>query len=120
MTNRKPVVVVAARSLHHPEAVRAHFGPEVDVRFEEVATPEQVARATAEADAIVVASQPLDAARIDALGPGIKVIARTGVGVDTVDLEHAAELGVRGVLGGDGPCRFARLRRAPAARVSLR
>jgi D-3-phosphoglycerate dehydrogenase len=94
VTGRKPVVVVGARSLHHPETIRAHFELEADVRFEEVATAEHVARATEHADALVVASQLLTTELIDAIGPGLKVIARTGVGVDTIDLERAAWRGI--------------------------
>jgi D-3-phosphoglycerate dehydrogenase len=87
-------VVVGSRSLHQAEAVRAHFEPHAHIRFEDLNTPETVSRATADADAIVVASQLLDRARIDALGRSVKVISRTGVGLDTVDLDSAADLGI--------------------------
>jgi D-3-phosphoglycerate dehydrogenase / 2-oxoglutarate reductase len=91
---RRPVVVVGSRSLHHAEAVRAHFEHQAFIRFEDLNSPDQVGQATVDADAVVVASQLLDRARIDALGQGVKVIARTGVGLDTVDLDGAAELGI--------------------------
>jgi D-3-phosphoglycerate dehydrogenase / 2-oxoglutarate reductase len=94
VTRTTPTVVVGSRSLHHAEAVRAHFETEASIRFEDLNTPDEVSRATADADALVVASQLLDKAKIDALGKGVKVIARTGVGLDTVDLESAAELGI--------------------------
>jgi phosphoglycerate dehydrogenase-like enzyme len=94
MASRKPVVVVGARSLHHADAVAAHFEPEVSVRFEDLSTPASVAEATRDADVLVVASEPLDAPRLEALGRSVKVIARTGVGLDTVDLDHAASLGI--------------------------
>ena len=97
VTRRTPVVVVQSRSLHHAEAVQAHFEPTALIRFEDLGTPKEVGRATADADAVVVATQLLDEARIDALGPGVKVIARTGVGVDTVDLDKAAELGISAI-----------------------
>jgi D-3-phosphoglycerate dehydrogenase / 2-oxoglutarate reductase len=91
---RRPVVVVGSRSLHHADAVQAHFEHQASIRFEDLNTPEEVGRATIDADAVVVASQLLDRAKIDALGQGVKVIARTGVGLDTVDLDSAAELGI--------------------------
>ncbi len=94
MTQTSPIVVVGSRSLHHAEAVQAHFQPEALIRFEELNTPELVSRATADADAVVVASQLLDRPRMDALGQSVKVISRTGVGLDTVDLEGAEALGI--------------------------
>jgi D-3-phosphoglycerate dehydrogenase / 2-oxoglutarate reductase len=94
VTQTTPVVVVGSRSLHHADAVQAHFEPEALIRFEDLNTPELVSRATADADAVVVASQLLDRSRIDALGRSVKVISRTGVGLDTVDLEGAAALGI--------------------------
>ena len=94
MTRTAPIVVVGSQSLHHAEAVRAHFEAEALIRFEDLNSPTAVSRATVDADAVVVASQLLDQARIDALGQGVKVIARTGVGLDTVDLDRAAQLGI--------------------------
>ena len=94
MTRTAPIVVVGSQSLHHAEAVRAHFEAEALIRFEDLDSPTAVSRATVDADAVVVASQLLDQARIDALGQGVKVIARTGVGLDTVDLDRAAQLGI--------------------------
>ena len=44
---------------------------------------------TEDAPAAIVALQPLRAAHIAALAPRVRVIGRTGVGTDTIDLEAA-------------------------------
>ncbi len=89
-----PVVVVAASSFADQDGLIAKFAGVAELRFREISTPEAVASATADADGIVVALQPLRRAHIEAFGPALKVIGRAGVGVDSVDLEAAASLGV--------------------------
>jgi D-3-phosphoglycerate dehydrogenase len=89
-----PVVVVAASSFGDQERLVAHFAGAAELRFREISTPEMVAAATADADGIVVALQPLRRAHIEAFSPGLKVIGRAGVGVDSIDLEAAASMGV--------------------------
>jgi D-3-phosphoglycerate dehydrogenase len=59
-----------------------------------VSTASAVADATADADGIVVALQPLRRELIGALGPRVRVIGRAGVGLDSIDLEAAEEAGV--------------------------
>jgi D-3-phosphoglycerate dehydrogenase len=88
----QPVVVVGIGSFWDPAGVVDAFRGRATVRYEAIDAPRLVAAATADADAIVVASQPLTATLIDALGSGVVVIGRTGVG--TVDLDAARQAGI--------------------------
>jgi D-3-phosphoglycerate dehydrogenase len=89
-----PVVVVGASAFADPDALIAHFAGVAELRFRDVSTPAAVESATAGADGIVVALHPLRRAHIEAFGPGVKVIGRAGVGLDSIDLEAAESLGV--------------------------
>ncbi|MCU1489046.1 MAG: D-isomer specific 2-hydroxyacid dehydrogenase NAD-binding protein [Acidimicrobiaceae bacterium] len=89
-----PVVVVGADAFYDSPAVAQHFSGKGIVRYEQIVTPEQVASATADAGAVVVAGHVLSAPLIAALGDGVRVIGRTGVGVDTVDLDAARCRGI--------------------------
>src|SRR5689334_19869744 len=62
---------------------------DLSFRVVPLVTPEQTAAATRDADAVMVAQNPLTAAHIDALGPNVRLIARTGSGLDAIDLEAA-------------------------------
>ncbi len=64
------------------------------VRLGSVATPEDVARETAAADGLIITTHPFGAEHIAALGSGVKVIGRAGIGLDAIDLAAAAEAGV--------------------------
>ena len=64
------------------------------VRLGSVATPEDVARETAAADGLIITTHPFGAAHVAALGSGVKVIGRAGIGLDAIDLAAAAEAGV--------------------------
>jgi D-3-phosphoglycerate dehydrogenase len=90
----KPVIVVAESAFSDHEALQAHFADLAELRFCDVSTPEAVAGATADASGIVVALHPLRRPYIEAFGPGVKVIGRAGVGLDSIDLEAAESLGV--------------------------
>jgi D-3-phosphoglycerate dehydrogenase len=89
-----PVVVVADGSLRAPDAVVEHFRERATIRFADVSSAARVRAATAGADGLVVALQPLAADLIEALGDGIRVIGRMGIGTDTVDLRAAAACGI--------------------------
>jgi len=69
-----------------------------DVRFELVERPglkgDDLARAIAEADAVLVRSATKITRESLALATRLKVIGRAGVGVDTIDVEAATERGV--------------------------
>jgi D-3-phosphoglycerate dehydrogenase len=64
------------------------------VRLGSVATPEDVARETAAADGLIITTHPFGAEHVAALGSGVKVIGRAGIGLDAIDLAAAAEAGV--------------------------
>jgi D-3-phosphoglycerate dehydrogenase len=71
-----------------PELVEEHLPG--DVRFVAEPGPDDLARAVG---AIVRADPRVDAALLDRM-PHLRVIARTGVGVDRVDLEEASRRGI--------------------------
>ena len=88
-------VVVATGVLTDLEVETAHLrGRPVDLRLSVLDTPEQVARETAAADAVVVTIEPLPRASIEQLGPGVRIIARAGIGLDAIDLVAAKERGI--------------------------
>jgi D-3-phosphoglycerate dehydrogenase len=60
-----------------------------------VGAPDEVARLTDGADAIMVTLQPLRAEHIAALSDSVRIIARAGVGLDTVDVEAAKARGIQ-------------------------
>lgn len=71
-----------------------------------VSTPQNNADWYAEAanyDALIVGATWLTAPVMDEIGPKLKVIARTGIGVDRVDLAAATERGICVVNTPDGP-----------------
>jgi D-3-phosphoglycerate dehydrogenase len=89
-----PVVLVAEGAARAPGAIIEHFRTSATVRLADVSTPARVASATAGADAIVVALQPLPAGLIKAMADSVRVIGRMGIGTDTVDLAAAAASGI--------------------------
>jgi D-3-phosphoglycerate dehydrogenase len=78
---------------------------------------------------IVAGVEPLTARVMDAL-PDLKCISRVGIGMDSVDLEHAKQKGIIVVNTPNGPTRsvaeltlamvFALLRRIPQADTALK
>lgn len=92
--DRKPRVVVTdldQPSLAEEEEISAAEG--FELVHAECRTEDDVIRAGEGADALIVQYAPITREVLKAL-PGVKVVARYGVGVDTVDLEAATELGV--------------------------
>jgi D-3-phosphoglycerate dehydrogenase len=88
-------LVVAEGVLTDVEIERAHLsGRPMDVRLASLRTAEQVARETADADAVVVTIEALPRQFIERFGPGLRIIARAGIGLDAIDLEAARERGV--------------------------
>lgn len=90
----RPVVLVGQGAFHDPDKVARAFEGEAEVRYALISTPDLAAQSSAGADALVVASHPVSGPIIRALSPQVKVIGRTGVGVDTVDLEVASQEGI--------------------------
>jgi len=87
----KPVVLIAEEL--SPATVEA-LGPDFDVRSVDGTDRAALLSALAGADAVLVRSATqLDAEAI-AAAPGLKVIARAGVGLDNVDIKAATTAGV--------------------------
>jgi D-3-phosphoglycerate dehydrogenase len=87
----KPVVLIAEEL--SPATVEA-LGPDFDVRSVDGTDRPALLSALAGADAVLVRSATqLDAEAI-AAAPGLKVIARAGVGLDNVDIKAATTAGV--------------------------
>ena len=87
-------IAVSSMSIGEFEELTPLLGGRASVVVGSVATPADVARTTADADGVIVALQPMTAAHIAAFGDRVRVIGRAGVGLDTVDLDAAAERGV--------------------------
>jgi D-3-phosphoglycerate dehydrogenase len=72
----------------------AALGEDVTVRSTDTTTERAVIEAASEADALVVdVSTPVSERVLDAC-PDLRIVARAGVGVDTIDVAAAAERGV--------------------------
>lgn len=65
----------------------------VDVELAQCRTPEDVIRAGRDASALLVQYAPITREVLEAL-PEVRIVSRFGVGVDTIDVEAARELGV--------------------------
>jgi D-3-phosphoglycerate dehydrogenase len=79
----------AIDALERPILERAGFA----VELAQCRTPEQVTQAARGATALAVQFAPITREVLEAL-PEVRIISRYGVGVDTIDLEAAQELGV--------------------------
>lgn len=89
-----PTVAVSDLSIGEEADVRQLIGSRAQVRFGPMTTAAEVAELTRGADAVIVTLQSLSAERIAALDERIRVVGRAGVGLDTIDLDAAAERGV--------------------------
>ena len=61
--------------------------------LEKYTSPEELHKALADANALIVRSDIIDKAAIDA-APALKIIVRAGAGYDNIDLKYAAERGI--------------------------
>lgn len=87
-------IVAAENPIRQAELAAYELPDGLAIRVDPLATPEQVAAATVDADVVMVAQNPLTAAHIAAFGPRVRLIARTGSGLDAIDLEAARSRGV--------------------------
>jgi D-3-phosphoglycerate dehydrogenase len=87
--------VIAAGTLESPDVEQEHLaGEDVEVRVASLASQEEIARETADADGIIVTTNPLPEPFIAALGKNLRVIGRAGIGLDAIDLEAARRRGI--------------------------
>jgi D-3-phosphoglycerate dehydrogenase / 2-oxoglutarate reductase len=89
-----PVILVAADAVAAPERLVEHFRGQATILPEDISSPERMRRATAAADAVIVALQRLTSELIESMDDRIRVIGRMGIGTDTVDLNAAAASGI--------------------------
>ena len=87
-------IVAAEGPIRQADLAEYEVPGDLEIRVESMATPAEAAAATRDADAVMVAQNPLTAAHIEALGPGVRLIARTGSGLDAIDLEAARRRGL--------------------------
>jgi len=87
----KPIVVIAEEL--SPATVEA-LGPDFDIRNIDGTDRPALLAALADAHAVLVRSATQIDAEAIAAAPGLKVIARAGVGLDNVDIKAATEAGV--------------------------
>lgn len=91
MTAAKPVVLIAEEL--SPATIDA-LGPDFEVRTTDGADRSRLLADIAAADAILIRSATRVDAEAIAAAPGLKVIARAGVGLDNVDIKAATRAGV--------------------------
>lgn len=89
--SRKPVVLLAEAL--SPATVDA-LGPDFDVREVDGTDRAALLAALADADAVLIRSATRIDAEALAHAPGLKVVARAGVGLDNVDIKAATAAGV--------------------------
>lgn len=89
-----PLIAVASGALLDLPTLQQELAAQATVVSGPVATPEDVALLTAEADALVVSLHRLTEAHFAALGKNVRAIGRAGVGLDTIDLDAARAYGV--------------------------
>jgi D-3-phosphoglycerate dehydrogenase len=87
--------VLAAGIFTDAEIEKEHLaGQPVVVKLAALTTPDEVERATADTDGVIVAVNPLPKELIDSFGPNVRVIGRAGIGLDAIDLEEAKRRGI--------------------------
>lgn len=88
------IVVIAEGSSSIAAGAHDYRGNRIDVRFAPFNTPERIAAATADAHGVIVALQWLHRKEIEALGPRVRAISRSGIGLDNIDLDAAKGRGM--------------------------
>ncbi len=90
-----PIIAVAENSFAGLDTIRRDFADTAEFRVGPLGTPDEVAELTAGASALVVTLQPLREHHLAAVSNSVSVIGRAGVGLDTIDLEKAADNGLK-------------------------
>jgi D-3-phosphoglycerate dehydrogenase len=94
MTEHLPTVVIADTYLGSVDHEQALAQGRAVVRAANLTTPQDVAVATADADALLVTTHALTADHIAAFGSRLRIVGRAGIGLDSIDLQAAAGRGV--------------------------
>jgi D-3-phosphoglycerate dehydrogenase len=89
MAERPFTIAIAEGALNHLDELRDQFAGAAELRVGSVSAAADVARLTDGADAILVGLQPLRAEHMAALSPTVRIVARAGVGLDTIDVAAA-------------------------------
>lgn len=87
-------VVIAEGSSSIAAGPRDYRGNRIEIRVAPFTTPEKIAAATADADGVIVALQRMHRKEVEALGPRVRAISRSGIGLDNIDLDAAKERGM--------------------------
>jgi D-3-phosphoglycerate dehydrogenase len=88
-------LVMAAGTFTETQVEQEHLGARsASVRLASLTSPDEVARETADADAIIVTTNPLPKSLLEQMGPRVRIIGRAGVGLDAIDLAAAMALGI--------------------------
>lgn len=87
-------IVLAAGTFADADVERMHAGARAEVAVAPLATPQQVAANTRLADAVIVTNNPLGPDHLAAMGAGVRIVARAGIGLDAIDLETARSRGL--------------------------
>lgn len=95
MSQNLPIIAVAENSFGVIHQLTADFADRAVLRVGPIDTPKQIAALTEGASALAVTLHPLRREHIAAINDSVAVIARAGVGLDTIDLEAARERGIR-------------------------
>ena len=90
----KMKVAVTSRSDVSAEVIQVLEEAGLEIAQRPCATEDEVIETAKDADAILVATLPLTSRRVLQALPRLKVVCRNGVGVDSVDLDAATELGI--------------------------
>jgi D-3-phosphoglycerate dehydrogenase len=89
-----PLIAVAQNALDPSDIADAAVTNAVTIRYGSLATLDDVAETTRDAQGLVVTLQPLREQHIAALSESVRVIARAGVGLDSIDVAAAHARGL--------------------------
>ena len=90
----RPKIVVATGTLPADAFEAANRAGHAELVYRPLSDVETIRESSADADAVMVTINPLPAAAIAALGSGVRIIGRAGIGLDTIDLEAARQRGI--------------------------
>jgi D-3-phosphoglycerate dehydrogenase len=87
-------VAIVTRAEPSKTSYEVLLGAGFEVVWKPSATEDDVINAAADADGLLATNNPLTTRRVLDACPRLKVVSRNGVGVDSVDLDAATELGI--------------------------